>query len=60
MIYYKRNQGSKADNRRNRDDKISDKEVMEMYIYDELNELDESLTEYGVSCLSYVALNCAR
>lgn len=31
-----------------------------MYIYDELNELDESLTEYGVSCLSYVALNCAR
>lgn len=31
-----------------------------MYIYDELNSLDENVENYGVSCLSYVALNCAR
>lgn len=31
-----------------------------MYIYDELNNLDEQVDSYGVSPLSYVALNCAR
>lgn len=29
-------------------------------IYDELNELDNNDELYGVSPLSYVALNCAR
>ncbi len=29
-------------------------------IYDSLNELDERVENYGVSLLSYVALNCAR
>ena len=31
-----------------------------MYIYDELTKLEESVEAYGVSPLSYVALNCAR
>lgn len=31
-----------------------------MYIYDELNELDEPVEDYGVSPLSYVVLDCAR
>lgn len=31
-----------------------------MYIYDELNELDENVADYGVSPLSYVVLDCAR
>jgi len=31
-----------------------------MYIYDELNELDETVDYCGISPLSYVALNCAR
>lgn len=31
-----------------------------MFIYDELNDLDKNVEYLGVSCLSYVALNCAR
>lgn len=31
-----------------------------MYIYENLNELEEKTENYGVSPLSYVALNCAR
>lgn len=31
-----------------------------MYIYEELNALDENVEMCGVSCLSYVALNCGR
>ena len=31
-----------------------------MYIYDELNELEDTNENYGVSPLSYVVLDCAR
>ena len=31
-----------------------------MYIYDELNELDENNEIYGVSPLSYNVLDCER
>ena len=31
-----------------------------MFIYDELDELDERIEGLGISALSYVVLNCAR
>ena len=31
-----------------------------MYIYDELNTLDENVAEYGVSPLAYIVLECGR
>lgn len=31
-----------------------------MYIYEQLNAMDKEVETLGVSCLSYVALNCAR
>lgn len=36
------------------------KEVLTMYIYDELNTLDENVEEYGVSPLAYIVLECGR
>lgn len=36
------------------------KEVLKMFIYENLNNLDNQNEELGVSPLSYVALNCAR
>lgn len=31
-----------------------------MYIYDELNKLDNSVEAYGVSPLAYVVLGCGK
>ena len=31
-----------------------------MYIYDNLNDMDEEVENYGVSPLAYVVLDCAR
>ena len=33
---------------------------MTMFIYDMLNDFDESSEELGVNALSYVVLDCAR
>ena len=31
-----------------------------MFLYENMNELDENVEAYGVSPLSYVILNCGR
>lgn len=31
-----------------------------MFIYEEMKDWDENVENYGVSPLTYVALNCAR
>lgn len=67
MLYYERNQEEvlqksslkRLTNRQNYFIHIY-QEVLTMYIYDELNELDESVENYGVSPLSYVVLECGR
>lgn len=33
---------------------------VDMFIYDELNELEDTNESYGVSPLSYTVLDCAR